>query len=463
MLPCTILVGMNHYIYCNIYKAANKIITEVIIKMSQYKVRKLNKPINCVVEVPGSKSITNRALLMAALSNGECRLNGVLFSDDSRYFLTSLISLGYIIQVNEVEKYVIIEGHGGDLPRKEGTINVGSAGTAARFLTAMLGLSDGKYTIEASEQMKKRPMLPLFEALTDMGADFKFLEKKGHLPVEVTGAAFGGKKPKAEVSIDISESTQFLSALMMTAPMLESGLKINITSKKTDGSYIRITSNMMRQFGCEVDHEGAEYVIPADDSYVAGSYQIEPDVSAACYFYAAAALTGGYCLVKNVRRTSMQGDMKFLDVLKQLGCTVTEEREGISVTGPAEGEYDGVDVDMNDFSDQTMTLAAIAPFAKTPTIIRNIEHIRFQESDRIEAVANELNSLCIDIKKGRDRIEILPGKVKPGVVKTYSDHRMAMAFALIGLKVDGIIIDDYECCAKTFENYFEVLEAATRE
>lgn len=188
---------MNHYIYCNIYKAANKIITEVIIKMSQYKVRKLNKPINCVVEVPGSKSITNRALLMAALSNGECRLNGVLFSDDSRYFLTSLISLGYIIQVNEVEKYVIKEGHGGDLPRKEGTINVGSAGTAARFLTAMLGLSDGKYTIEASEQMKKRPMLPLFEALTDMGADFKFLEKKGHLPVEVTGAAFGGKKPKA--------------------------------------------------------------------------------------------------------------------------------------------------------------------------------------------------------------------------------------------------------------------------
>ena len=305
--------------------------------------------------------------------------------------------------------------------------------------------------------------IKLTKALTDMGADFKFLEKKGHLPVEVTGAAFGGKKPKAEVSIDISESTQFLSALMMTAPMLESGLKINITSKKTDGSYIRITSNMMRQFGCEVDHEGAEYVIPADDSYVAGSYQIEPDVSAACYFYAAAALTGGYCLVKNVRRTSMQGDMKFLDVLKQLGCTVTEEREGISVTGPAEGEYDGVDVDMNDFSDQTMTLAAIAPFAKTPTIIRNIEHIRFQESDRIEAVANELNSLCIDIKKGRDRIEILPGKVKPGVVKTYSDHRMAMAFALIGLKVDGIIIDDYECCAKTFENYFEVLEAATRE
>ena len=155
--------------------------------------------------------------------------------------------------------------------------------------------------------------------------------------------------------------------------------------------------------------------------------------------------------------------MKFLDVLKQLGCTVTEEQEGISVTGPANGEYDGVDVDMNDFSDQTMTLAALAPFAKTPTLIRNIEHIRLQESDRIEAIANELNGLCIDIKKGRDRIEIMPGQVKPGVVKTYSDHRMAMAFALIGLRVDGIIIDDYECCAKTFEDYFQVLESATRE
>ena len=173
-----------------------------------------------------------------------------------------------------------------------------------------------------------------------------------------------------------------------------------------------------------VDHKGAEYVVPAGSGYYPQTYYIEPDVSAACYFYAAAALTGGYALVKNVRSTSMQGDMKFLDVLKQLGCTVTEEQEGISVTGPANGEYDGVDVDMNDFSDQTMTLAALAPFAKTPTLIRNIEHIRLQESDRIEAIANELNGLCIDIKKGRDRIEIMPGQVKPGVVKTYSENTL---------------------------------------
>jgi len=431
--------------------------------MSQYKVKKLDRPINCTVEVPGSKSITNRALLMAALSEGECTLDGVLFSDDSRHFLLSLISLGYVIQANEVEHYVTIHGHGRDLPKKEGTIDVGSAGTAARFLTAMLALSDGEYTINASEQMKKRPMLPLFTALTSMGAEFTFLEKEGYLPVKVKGAAFGGKTPINSVDIDISESTQFLSALMMTAPMLEGGMTIHITSKKTEGSYIRITAKMMNQFGCTVKHEGAIYEIPGGSSYKSAAYLVEPDVSAACYFYAAAALTGGTALVKNVHSNSMQGDMKFIDVLKQLGCTVTEEQDGIRVTGPKNGEYEGIDIDMNDFSDQTMTLAVLAPFAKSNTLIRNIEHIRLQESDRISAIVNELNGLCIDVKEGRDRIEIMPGKIKGGVVKTYNDHRMAMAFALIGLREDGIIIDDYECCGKTFENYFTVLERACRQ
>lgn len=339
--------------------------------MSQYKVKTVHHPLNCTVEVPGSKSITNRALLMAALSDGECTLHSVLFSDDSRHFLTSLIALGYIIEVNEVDKYVLIHGKGRQIPKKEAAIDVGSAGTAARFLTAMLALSDGAYTIQASEQMKKRPMLPLFEALTSMGAEFTFLEKPGHLPVQVKGAAFGGKKPADKVQVDISESTQFLSALLMVAPMLENGLKIHITSRKTDGSYIRITTKMMHQFGCNVVHEGSLYAIAPAERYMPGTYQIEPDVSAACYFYAAAALTGGHVIVKNVHSTSMQGDMKFIDVLKQMGCAVTEEREGICVTGPKDGVYSGVDIDMNDFSDQTMTLAALAPFAQTPTYIRN--------------------------------------------------------------------------------------------
>lgn len=426
--------------------------------MSQYKVKTVHHPLNCVVEVPGSKSITNRALLMAALSEGACTLNGVLFSDDSKHFLTSLIALGYIIEVNEVEKYVVIHGTGGQLPKKKAVIDVGSAGTAARFLTAMLALSDGEYTINASEQMKKRPMLPLFEALTSMGAEFTYLEKEGHLPVQVRGAAFDGKQPSGEVKIDISKSTQFLSALMMVAPMIKNGLCICITSKKTDGSYIRITSRMMHQFGCNVVQEGSLYKIDAGESYTSGTYQIEPDVSAACYFYAAAALTGGRVIVRNVHKTSMQGDMKFLEVLKRMGCTVSQEQEGICVTGPKDGAYDGVDIDMNDFSDQTMTLAAMAPFAKTPTYIRNIGHIRLQESDRIHGIVTELKKLGIDVKEEESAILIHPGKVSPGVVSTYDDHRMAMAFALLGIRAEGIIIDQCECCKKTFEEYFQVLD-----
>lgn len=426
--------------------------------MSQYRVNKLKAPVNCEIEVPGSKSITNRALLMAALSDGECRLNGVLFSDDSRHFLSCLISLGFVVEVNEIEKYAVIHGLGGDIPLKEARINVGSAGTGARFLTAMLALSDGKYFIDASEQMKRRPMKPLFDALESMGARFEFAEREGYLPVKVTGAAYAGGSPSCEAEIDISESTQFLSALMMVAPSLKNGLTIRITSKKTDGSYIRITRKMMGQFGCSVEYNGDTYQIGAVQSYESKTYQIEPDVSAACYFYGAAALTGSTVIVKNVHFTSMQGDIRFIKLLEEMGCRVSDTPEGIQLTGPDGGRLSGADVDMNDFSDQAMTLAAIAPFADSPVCIRNIGHIRLQESDRINAIVTELKRLGVKVEEHTDRIKIYPSEVKPAVIQTYDDHRMAMAFALIGLKCDGIVIDNFECCKKTFENYFEVLE-----
>lgn len=426
--------------------------------MAQYEVKMVNKPVDCVVEVPGSKSITNRALLMAALSDGECRLDGVLFSDDSRHFLDCLKKLGYRVTINEPDKYVVIDGTAGVIPAKTGTINVGSAGTAARFLTAMLGLSDGKYTIDASEQMKKRPMKPLFEALESMGAQFVYLENEGFLPVLVTGASYGGNVPAHDVDIDISRSTQFLSALMMVAPILSGELDIHITSEKTDGSYIRITAKMMEQFGCHVVHDGALYKIGADEKYSSRMYQIEPDVSAACYFYAAAAITGGTAVVKNVHMDSMQGDIRFIKLLGDMGCTVDDTQAGIKITGCKDGVYDGIEIDMNDFSDQSMTLAVVAAFAKTPTYIKNIGHIRLQESDRLHGIATELAKLGGSVIEEESSIRINPATLHGGVVSTYDDHRMAMAFALIGLKVQGIIIDDYECCRKTFENYFQVLE-----
>lgn len=430
-----------------------------------YKVKRLDKPVDWTVEVPGSKSMTNRALLIAALANGRTLLKGVLFSDDSRYFLSSLQSLGFQVEIDEAAREVAVTGLNGRIPVENGEIYVGSAGTAARFLTAMLAMAKGTFVIQASEQMKKRPMKPLFDVLTGMGAQITYLEEEGFLPICITGigAEVGDvKKSPRKVKLDISKSTQFLSALMLISPMIKEGLEIEITSEKKDGSYIRITRKMVSQFGVCVDFDGNYYRIGADASYHAGEYQIEPDVSAACYFYAAAALTGGRALVKNVTWECMQGDLKFVELLEKLGCKVEQKPEGIEVIGLEDGRIPSITVDMNDFSDQTMTFAVMAPFAEDVVRIENIGHIRLQESDRIHAIVTELTRLGIRCEEEDAAITIYPGMPKPGVVQTYDDHRMAMAFSLIGLRADGVEIANPECCRKTFEEYFNVLDELTK-
>jgi len=451
-----------------------------------YKVKTLNAPPRWTVEVPGSKSITNRALLMAALADVPVTLEGVLFSDDSRYFLQSLKSLGFHLDICEKERRVIVEGCGGCIPKAEGEIYVGSAGTAARFLTAMLGVSAGTYGILASEQMQKRPMRPLFEALISLGARIQWLGEEWHLPVSITGAATEASRKIAVVAgvsagqsqeaakmpetvtakqlcLDISESTQFLSAFLLVSPMFSNGLRICITSEKKDGSYIRITRAMMREFGVSVDFRDGEYRIAPGAVYSRTAYQIEPDVSAACYFYGAAAITGGYARVKHVFYDSTQGDIKFLDVLRRMGCRVCEETEGISVTGPEPGCLRGIAVDMNDFSDQALTLAAVAPFADAPVEITHIAHIRQQESDRIHAIVSNLKRAGIFCEEYEDGVKIYPGQPKACQIDTYEDHRVAMAFSLLGLRTGGIVIENPGCCRKTFENYFELLDVLTEE
>lgn len=424
-----------------------------------YHVKTLHKKIDWQVTVPGSKSMTNRALLMAALADGKTLLKGVLFSDDSRNFLGSLKSLGFEVAIDEQAKEVAVTGLNGTLPVKSGEIYVGSAGTAARFLTAMLALAEGTFTINASDQMKKRPMKPLFDVLTEMGANITYLENEGFLPIKIQGIGPVSEADKMfHVKLDISKSTQFLSALMLISPMLKQGLHIEITSERKDGSYIRITRQMMEQFGATAEFDGTNYIIPSGVSYKAGTYQIEPDVSAACYFYAAAALTGGRAIVKNVTWNCMQGDLKFIRLLEQLGCTVRETDCGIEVIGVENGKLRGITVDMKDFSDQTMTLAALAPFAESGIRIENIGHIRLQECDRLHATATELTRLGISCEEEEDAITIHPGMPKAGIVQTYDDHRMAMSFALIGLKAEGIEIADPMCCKKTFEEYFDILD-----
>ncbi len=436
--------------------------------MSAYKVKQIKTPINSVISVPGSKSITNRALLLGALADGESILKNPLFSNDTEAFLDSLEKLGFEVKVEagseDPVSFVSIKGNGKEIPIKTGKIYVSSAGTAARFLTAFLATSNGKYVIDASEQMKKRPMKPLFDTLVDLGVSLDYLEETGYLPVELRG--FDKYINKDSVSIGSDQSTQFLSALLMVSPRLanliyetdSSGFLIKVEGNRAKGAYVKMTLAMMEQFGVKVENRGTKFYTKKNEFFRAREYDIEPDISAACYFYAAAAITGGEVLVKGVHLNSIQGDIKFLSVLENMGCRIVDEPSGVRLYGPEKGKLSGIDIDMKDFSDQSITLAAIAPFCNSRVIIRNIGHIRLQESDRIHGMATELSKMGIKVVEGEDSIEIYPGQVKASLVDTYEDHRMAMAFAITGIMADGIVIDNYECCSKTFKNFFEVLE-----
>lgn len=429
--------------------------------MNQYKMKPfVGKPI-IEVTVPGSKSITNRALLLAALSEGKSVLKGVLFSDDSRVFMEALKTLGYEIDVNEKEAKVTIVGHGTQIPKQAADVYVGSAGTAARFLTAMLALSGGHYHVTSSKQMQARPMRPLLEALECLGAKFQFLEDEYCFPFEILGREESSEKKKVPLNIDAS--SQFLSALLLNGVFSKTGFDVVLTGKRDAKAYVKISMKMMEEFGVSMRQKSEnEYEILPLGHYTAREYQIEPDVSAACYFYAMAAINGGVARAAHVHFDSSQGDVKFLRVLEKMGCTVTDEPDGICLRGPEDGILHGVDVVMSDFSDQTMTLAATAVFAKGDTTIHGVAHIRRQESNRMQAIVNELTRLGISCEETEDGLIIHPKTPKcsdenPVVIQTYGDHRMAMAFAVIGTKVPGIRIDDPLCCRKTFENYFEWL------
>lgn len=409
-----------------------------------------------IAEVPGSKSITNRALLLATLAKGKSILQGALFSDDSRHFLKCVQDLGVEVYENEGEKRIEIIGQGGEIPRKEASLYVGSAGTAARFLTACLGVSRGCYHLDASPQMRRRPMAPLLACLKDMGCQVLCEGEEGCFPFTLRGTGF----EKHKITVDIGDSSQFLSGLLIAAVL--DGKRVQIQVQGSHGmAYIYMTEQMMRQFGVQVEEaEDRCFIIPEGQQYQPRNYQIEPDVSAACYFYGMAPLLGRKVQVKHVHLQSLQGDVEFLRILERMGCQVKEDPNGIWVMGPPKGKFHGVEADMSSCSDQAITLAALAPFGDSPTRISGIGHIRFQESDRMKAIVTELRRLGIPCEMEEDSLKIYPGSPRSGIVKTYEDHRMAMGFSLIGLRAKGIVIEDPLCCRKTFENYFDVLEEA---
>lgn len=457
--------------------------------MERYTVMPVKEPVAIEVEVPGSKSITNRALLMAAMGDGESVLKGVLFSDDSKYFLQALESLGFQIEVAEEKRTVRIWGQGGKIPEKNARVYVGSAGTAARFLTAFLAMGDGVYQVNSSEQMKKRPMRELLEALEQLGARISYQGEKYTFPMTIEGIGKGAVengKACAVVDLNIDRSSQFLSALLMVAPLRFASLEIRLTGSRSARSYVEMTEQMMKQFG----HPGVKRLSDncykaVEGRYRAQSYQIEPDVSAACYFYAMAAVTGGSAVVRHMRRDSLQGDMKFLKVLEQMGCTVAwveaqdtadgwkedikscgqalagsvkKRREKLRLIGPKEGRLKGITASFSDFSDQALTMAAIAPYADAPVTIQGIAHTRGQESDRVAVIRTELERAGIRCDETEDSITIYPGTPVGAEIQTYDDHRVAMAFAIMGLRTEGIVIENPSCCKKTFPEYFSVLE-----
>lgn len=412
------------------------------------------------ISVPGSKSITNRTLLLATLAEGVSTLRGVLFSDDSRHFLKCIQDLGFETEVDELNRLVTVRGLGGAVPRSEASLYVGSAGTAARFLTAFLGLSEGVYHMDASEQMRRRPMAPLLHSLEELGCEIFYDAdvKEGHFPFILHGHGFC----KEQISINIDSSSQFLSALLIASCLCEKDFTTHIEGSH-GMAYIEMTLKMMEQFGvCVKKLSDSAFMTRSGQHYRALDYQIEPDVSAACYFYAMSPLLNLSVRVKDVHFDSLQGDVAFIRLLEKMGCQAVDTPQGILLNPPADGVFHGMEADMSACSDQAITLAAIAPFADSPTTITGIGHIRFQESDRIAAIVAELSKMGIRCEERKDSIIIYPGKPVPSMVETYDDHRMAMGFSLTGLRSPGIVIDNPGCCCKTFEDYFAVLEDAIK-
>ena len=417
------------------------------------EIQPIRKPLDATIEVPGSKSYTNRALLVAALARGASTLTGALFSDDTHYMCNALQNLG--VEIDAVEKRAMfdVSGNGGDIPVSSAELYIGNSGTTSRSLTAYVSLGHGRFVIDGDEPMRHgRPISDLLDALTQIGVSARSQYDNGHLPVIVEANGLEGGKTR----LDVSKSSQFLTALLLIAPCAKNDVEIEVVGDR-EMPYIDITLAVMEAFGVQVVSDGYKYFrIEGGQRYQPRIYNVEPDASNASYFFAAAALTGGRVTVQHLHLDSMQGDVQFVRILEQMGCQIAVSDIGITVTGPH--QLKGVDVDMRAISDTALTLAAIAPFADSKVTIRNIEHTRWQETDRIHAMVAELRRLGVPVIEHQDGLEVSPSSITPAAIDTYEDHRMAMAFSLVGLKASGIRINDPDCVSKTFPNYFEVLQ-----
>jgi 3-phosphoshikimate 1-carboxyvinyltransferase len=415
----------------------------------------INHPLEAVVRVPGSKSVTNRALIAAALAQGRSVLRGALFSDDSRYCAEALARLGFAVQSDPANETLVVDGQGGRIPAARAEVFVGNSGTSARFLTALLTLGHGEYVLDGVSRMRERPMADLIAALNQLGARVE--SDTGCPPVRVRASGLPGGA--AQVAGDVS--SQFLSGLLLAAPCAQGPVELIVAGELNSAPYVDLTLALLSDFGVAVERDGyARFCVRPQPYQPQPNYAVEGDASAASYFLAAPAILGGTLRVANVTRRSRQGDVAFAEVLAGMGCEVTDGPGGLAVTGPARGALRGLAVDMRHIPDTAQTLAAIAPFANSPTTIRGIASARHKETDRVGATCAELRRLGVRVDEFADGLTVYPAaELRPATIDTYDDHRMAMAFALVGLRVPGIAIENPGCVAKTFPGYFDVLAA----
>lgn len=410
------------------------------------------------VTLPGSKSLSNRALLLSALARGQTHLINLLRSDDTSRMVDALRQLGVAIDMSEDWHDCIVSGRGGLFQSpNETTFDLGNAGTAIRPLTAMLALMPGTFTIDGDRYMRERPIEHLTDALCQLGARVKFLGKAGCPPLQLTGGRLRGGK----ISIPGNISSQFLTSLLLALPLAEQDSEITVIGEQVSKPYLDITLDIMAKFGATARHRDYRiFNVPGGQSYVSpGNYLIEGDASSATYFFAAAAIKGGPVRVHGLGRASVQGDIRFLDVIEAMGAEVECTDDWIEVRG---GALEAIDMDLNHIPDAAMTVAAMALFARGTTVIRNIYNWRVKETDRMTAVAAELRKLGASVETGEDFIIITPpDELRDATIDTYGDHRMAMAFSLAALGNATITINDPDCTSKTFPDYFEVFASLT--
>lgn len=407
-------------------------------------------PLNATIRPPGSKSITNRALICAAWAAGESRLTGALESEDTGVMVTALQALGLEVDHDSAAQSIRVVGGAGVLPNEKAELSVENSGTTIRFLTAMLSACGGEFRLNGTARMRERPIGDLLDALQQLGGGAVSEADNGCPPVHITGKGL----PGGETTIRGNISSQFLSGLLMAAPYAERTVTITVDGELVSKPYVTMTLGVMSSFGIDID-EGdlAKFSIPPG-RYRRTDYAIEPDASAASYFWGAAAVTGGTITVEGLNREAMQGDVKFCDCLEQMNCAVDWAADRITVRG---GELRGIDVDMSAISDTVQTLAVVALFAKGPTTITGVAHIRHKETDRIGDLACELRKLGANVDELADGLRITPNELRSAEIDTYNDHRMAMSFAIAGLGVPGITINDPGCTRKTYPNFFEDL------